>query len=116
MLDRLVGRWFALCPRLRTPVAKVYLPPGGKRFLAGKAWRVAYLSQNASLTFDRLCITRDRLLARKLKSRDPDCPLKPKWMRNRTRESHLDRLEHLHVRMDVEMMRRFAPALLAGIV
>ncbi len=109
------NRWFALCPRLGTRVAKLYLPPGGKRFLARKAWRIAYRSQNANSTFDRLCISRDRLLTRKLKSRDPDLPLKPKWMRRRTYEAHLDRLDHLHARMDVEIMRRFAPDVLAGI-
>ncbi|MCZ8377043.1 MAG: hypothetical protein O9342_16855 [Beijerinckiaceae bacterium] len=108
-------RWFALCPRLGTRVAKLYLPPGGKRFLSRKAWRIAYRSQNASSTFDRLCLSRDRLLSRKLKSRDPDFPLKPKWMRRRTYEAHLERLDHLHTRMDVEMIRRFAPDVLEGI-
>jgi hypothetical protein len=110
------GAPHALCPRLGTRVAKLYLPPGGKHFLARKAWRIAYRSQNASSTFDRLCISRDRLLTRKLNSRDPDFPLKPKWMRRRTYEAHLDRLDHLHTRMDLEMMRRFAPEVLARIL
>jgi hypothetical protein len=48
-------------------------------------------------------------------SRYPDLPQKPQWMRRRPHKAHLDRLDHLHTRMDSDMMRRFAPEVLARI-
>lgn len=53
-------------------------------------------TQHVAPGFDRLCHQRDRLLAKKLKSNDPDFPLKPKGMRRSTNERHLDKLEYLH--------------------
>ncbi|MCZ8181491.1 MAG: hypothetical protein O9322_00820 [Beijerinckiaceae bacterium] len=100
-------RWFAICPATRLKVSKLYLPPGAKRFLARKAWRLAYASQNVAPGFHRLCAQRDRLLARKLKSNDPDFPLKPKGMRRSTYERHLDRLDHLNTAMDLAILHRF---------
>lgn len=100
-------RWFAICPATQLKVSKLYLPPGAKRFLARKAWRLAYASQNVAPGFDRLCAQRDRLLARKLKSDDPDFPPKPKGMRRSTYERHLDRLDHLNTAMDLAILQRF---------
>lgn len=100
-------RWFAICPATRLKVSKLYLPPGAKRFLARKAWKLAYASQHVAPGFDRLCHQRDRLLAKKLKSNDPDLPLKPKGMRRSTYERHLDKLEYLHMAMDVAILQRF---------
>jgi hypothetical protein len=54
-----------------------------------------------------VCHQRDRLLAKKLKSDDPDFPLKPKGMRRSTYERHLDKLECLHMAMDVALIQRF---------
>jgi hypothetical protein len=57
--------------------------------------------------FDRLCAPRDRLLSKKLKSDDPDFPLKPKGMRRSTFERHLDKLDHLNTAMDIALIQRF---------
>ena len=100
-------RWFAICPATRLKVSKLYLPPGARQFLARKAWKLAYASQNVAPGFDRLCAQRDRLLAKKLKSNDPDFPLKPKGMRRSTYERHLDKLEYLQTAMDVAILQRF---------
>lgn len=97
-------RWFALCPATRLKVSKLYLPPGAKRFLARKTWKLAYASQHVAPGFDRLCAQRDRLLAKKLKSDDPDFPLKPKGMRRSTYERHLDKLEYLQTAMDLDVL------------
>ncbi len=80
---------------------------GAKRFLARKAWKLAYASQHVAPGFDRLCAQRDRLLAKKLKSDDPDYPLKPKGMRWSTYERHLDKLNHMNTAMDVALIQRF---------
>lgn len=100
-------RWFAICPATWRKVSKLYLPPGAKRFLARKAWKLAYASQHVAPGFDRLCNQRNRLLFRKLKSDDPDFPLKPKGMRRSTYEKHVAKLEHLHTEMDLAILRRF---------
>jgi hypothetical protein len=100
-------RWFAICPATWLKVSKLYLPPGARRFLARKAWRLAYASQHVAPGFDRLCAQRDRLLSKKLKSDDPDFPLKPKGMRWRTYERHLDKLEYLQTAMDLAILQRF---------
>ncbi len=96
-------RWFAICPATRLKVSKLYLPPGAKRFLARKSWRLAYASQHVAPGFDRLCAQRDRLLSKKLKSDDPDYPLKPKGMRWSTYEQHLNKLDHLNTAMDIAL-------------
>ncbi len=100
-------RWFAICPATWRKVSKLYLPPGAKRFLARKAWKLAYASQHVAPGFERLCDRRNRLLFRKLKSDDPDFPLKPKGMRWSTYERHLDKLDHLNAAMDVALIQRF---------
>jgi hypothetical protein len=100
-------RWFAICPATWLKVSKLYLPPGAKRFLARKAWKLAYASQHVAPGFDRLCAQRDRLLAKKLKSNDPDFPLQPKGMRRSTYERHLDKLDYLQTAMDLAILQRF---------
>ncbi len=52
-------RWFAICPVTFRKVSKLYLPPGAKRFLARKAWRLSYASQNVAPGFTRLCDQRE---------------------------------------------------------
>ena len=64
-------------------------------------------TQHVAPGFDRLYAKRDRLLAKKLKSNDPDLPLKPKGMRRSTNERHLEKLEYLHMAMDVAILQRF---------
>lgn len=101
-------RWFAICPRTGKKVSKLYKPPGAKRFLARTAWRgLAYRSQQIAPGFERLCYRRDRLLAGKLQSDWQDAPIKPKWMRWRTFNTHVAKLDALHDAMDMAMIRRF---------
>ena len=100
-------RWFAICPQTRLKVSKLYLPPGARRFLARKTWRLAYASQTISSGYWRLCDQRDRYLFRKLKSDDPICPRKPKHMHWRTFEKHLDKIDRLETAMDAAILQQF---------
>jgi hypothetical protein len=88
--------------RLRSQLRYV-LPALGKRPIA----EITYASQNIAPGFDRLCDQRDRLLARKLRSDDPDFPRKPKGMRWSTYERHLAKFERLQTAMDLAICERF---------
>ena len=56
---------------------------------------------------DRACNSRNRHLFRKLKTDDPDLPRKPKWMRSKTYQKHVDKLEVLNQEIDTAFLRRF---------
>jgi len=100
-------RWFGLCPRTGRKVSKLYLPNGAKRFLSRQAYRLAYRSQCDAAGLDRACNRRNRLLFKKLKSDDPDVPVKPKWMRWKTYDKHRETLQALEHQMDLAFLRRF---------
>lgn len=104
-------RWFALCPRTGRKVAKLTMPPGARHFYARQAWRIAYRSQNMSAGLERLSYRRDRYLWRKLKTDQPDLPLKPKGMRWKTYEAHLEKLDAIYAEMDDAILRHFGPFL-----
>lgn len=98
-------RWYARCPRRDVRVAKLYLPYGAIRFLSRQAYRLSYQSQRDTAGLDRLINRRNRLLARTLKSDDPFAPARPKWMRWRTFERHLARLDDYHADIDGHLAR-----------
>lgn len=100
-------RWFAFCPRTSRKVSKLYLPNGAKRFLSRQAYRLSYRSQCDAAGFDRACNRRNRILSRKLKSDDPQMPIKPKWMRWKTYDGWLEKLETLEDEMNVALIRKF---------
>lgn len=56
----------------------------------------------------RPMLKQDRLAARL--ALDLDCPVKPKWMRRRTYERAMERLDACDDIWSVEMMRRFGMA------
>jgi hypothetical protein len=96
-------RWFAICPRTGRRVSKLYKPNGARHFLARTNWRLAYRSQRSSAGLDRICRQRDRILFKKLKSDNPEAPIKPKWMRWKTYDAHFGKIEDLHRKMDSEL-------------
>lgn len=100
-------RWFAICPATGHKVSKLYLPPGARLFLARRAWRLSYASQNVASGLSRICNQLQRHLVGKLKSRDPDMPLKPKGMRWTTYNRHCEKLDHLQTAMDAAFLQRF---------
>ena len=100
-------RWFAICPRTGLTVSKVYLPCGATRFLARQAYRVAYQSQCDAAGLDRALNRHNRVAIKKLNCDDPDWPRRPKWMRWKTYEKHLDKLDELNSKIDAAFLRRF---------
>ena len=100
-------RWFAICPHTGLVVSKLYSPCGAKRFLARQAYRVVYQSQCDAAGLDRALNRRNRMAFKKLKSDDPDLPRKPKWMRWKTYEKHVAKLDDLEHEMNIAFLRRF---------
>lgn len=101
-------RWFAICPHTARKVSKLHKPNGAKYFLARQAYRVCYRSQNLAKGLDRIYNRRDRYLAQKLKSDDLNWQRKPKGMRWKTFERHVEKLETLKELADDVFIRRFA--------
>ena len=100
-------RWFAICPRTGLTVSKLYLPNGATRFLARQAYRTAYQSQCDAAGLDRALNRHNRVAVKKLNCDDPDWPRRPKWMRWKTYEKHLDTLDKLDSKIDSAFLRRF---------
>jgi hypothetical protein len=85
-------RWWFVCPRTGRRAAKLYLPNGAFTFAARQAYRLAYRSQREA--------PHDRALRRAFKLRGRlgadggigDYIAKPKWMRRRTFERAVERV------------------------
>jgi hypothetical protein len=78
-------RWWVLCLGCGRRVAKLYLPPGARRFRCRCCYRLAYQSQREAAS-DRWS-RRARKLWRRIGAdvgESPRYPSKPKWMRERT--------------------------------
>jgi hypothetical protein len=86
-------RWWFRCPRSGDLVSKLYLPNGAYTFASRRAYRLGYRSQRET--------PRDRSITRAFKLRDRlggrggigDYIPKPKWMRWRTYELQIARIE-----------------------
>ena len=86
-------RWWFICPRTGVRAAKLYLPNGAFTFASRQAYRLAYASQREQ--------PHDRASRRAFKLRGKlgaeggigDYILKPKWMRWRTYEHAMDRID-----------------------
>jgi len=95
---RFGGRqWYFMCPVLNRPVSVVWRPPGARRFRSRQAWgrQVAYHSQFSDWT-NRAHLGQARIKARLIADLDPDewdLPPKPKWMRSRTHNRHVERYD-----------------------
>lgn len=86
-------QWYGRCPQTGDRASKLYLPPGGKRFLSRRAYRLAHAIQNESKA-GRHCARRWAIIRKKLKSDLPDGWDKPKWMRWRTFDRITAQLEY----------------------
>jgi hypothetical protein len=81
-------RWFAFCPETGRRVGHLYI--GGRGALSRHAYHLAFNSQREGAV-DRMFRRRDKLFDR-LKSSDPDMPLRPKGMHRKTYNRHLEGL------------------------
>lgn len=100
-------RWWFVCPRTGRLAAKLYLPNGAHSFASRGAYRLAYRLQRQS-RYDRR-IGQAFKLRRRLgcESGLDDHIEKPKWMRWRTYNRTLDKIERLEGLVDHEFMERF---------
>jgi hypothetical protein len=93
-------RWWFVCPHSGKRVAKLYLPNGAFTFASRQAYRLAYACQREP--------THDRALRRAFKLRAKlgadggigDYILKPKWMRWRTYERAMARIDKVEEVVD----------------
>lgn len=99
------GYWMARCPHTGLVVSKLYLPVGATRFLSRRAYRLVYRSQN-ECALGRASRRLHKFVARH-KLGDSEMPMRPRYMRHRTFERALDRLEEYDAQWTREMRRRF---------
>ena len=97
-------RWWMICPYRNHLVGKLYFPPGGDRFASREAWRLGYHCQRVEKRqrpFEKLF-----RLQRKLGCYEGwEAGLqRPKGMRHKTFERHLERYWDLDEECAVEMM------------
>lgn len=97
-------RWYAICPQTGRRVSKLYLPSGGRLFLARCAYRLGYRSQRECRA-GRAALRRHRIAARY--GIDPELPFKPKWKRYGKFNRTLAALNALDAVWGAEMKLRF---------
>jgi hypothetical protein len=98
-------RWWFVCPRTGRRAAKLYLPNGAFTFASREAYRLAYRCQREA--------PHDRALRRAFKLRDKlgakggigDYVEKPKWMRRRTYERAMARIDKAEEVVDAHTAR-----------
>jgi hypothetical protein len=93
-------RWFVICPVTRRRASKLYSLGGAGFHERYRYVRVAYRTQRAPKSIDRVLMRRDRILVRKLKSDDPCFAPKPKWMRWKTYERWRAMLDKAEMQCD----------------
>jgi hypothetical protein len=92
-------QWYFVCPVENRFCSVLWMPPGATRFCSRQAWgsrRVAYASQFLDPD-NRAHRGKAKIKSRLIGNLDPDewdLPPKPKWMRWRTYEGHLERYDH----------------------
>ena len=90
-------QWYFICPVMNRRCSVVWMPPGANRFCSRQTWRrqVAYASQFET-PVDRAYRGQAKIKSRLIADLDPDewdLPPKPKWMRLRTYDRHVERYD-----------------------
>jgi hypothetical protein len=90
-------QWYFICPVMNRRCSVVWMPPGATRFCSRQTWgrRVAYASQFADPD-NRAHLGQAKIKSRLIADLDPDewdLPPKPKWMRWRTYNKHVERFD-----------------------
>jgi len=91
-------QWYFVCPETNLRASVVWRPPGARRFASRHAWgrQVAYSSQFQTRC-DRAISAAQRIRCRlggpEWAGLDGNYPPKPKWMRWKTYDRHLERAD-----------------------
>jgi hypothetical protein len=91
-------QWYFVCPVMNRRCSVLWRPPGATRFCSRQAWdsrRVAYASQFLDPD-NRAHRGKAKIKSRLIGECDPDeweLPPKPKWMRWRTYNRHVERFD-----------------------
>jgi hypothetical protein len=88
-------QWYFECPVTHRHCSVLWMPPGASRFCSRHTWgrQVAYASQFADPD-NRAHLGQAKIKSRLIGTLDPDewdLPPKPKWMRWRTYNKHVER-------------------------
>ena len=102
-------QWYFICPCTYHSVSVLWMPPGATQFASRQFWgrRVAYASQFQT-PLDRALHANDKIKARLIAEFNPDAwefPPKPKWMRWRTYQRHVERHERYVAIIDAAAAR-----------
>ncbi len=97
-------QWYFECPVTHRHCSVLWLPPGATRFCSRQTWRrqVAYASQFADPD-NRAHLGKAKIKSRLIADLDPDewaLPPKPKWMRWRTYNKHVERFDAYEAILD----------------
>jgi hypothetical protein len=97
-------QWFFLCPATHRLATVLWKPPGADRFCSRQTWgrQVAYSSQFQDAT-NRAHLGKARIKSRLIGSLDPDeweLPPKPKWMRWKTYNRHVERFDQYEAELE----------------
>ena len=97
-------QWYFICPNKNRPASVLWKPSGATRFCSRQTWgrQVAYQSQFNDPT-NRAHAGQAKIKSRLIADRDPDewdLPPKPKWMRWKTYNQHVERYDHYEAVLD----------------
>jgi hypothetical protein len=102
-------QWYFICPATNRKVSVLWKPPGATRFCSRQTWGrvVAYQSQFLGPNH-RAHAGQARIKSRLIGNCDPDewdLPPKPKWMRWRTYNRHVERYDRYEDILDQGIFR-----------
>jgi hypothetical protein len=103
-------QWFFVCPVTNRRASVLWLPRGAGQFASRHAWpgKVAYRSQFMT-AMDRAYLGKEGIKQRLIGELDPeewDLPPKPKWMRWKTYQRHVERYERYEAALDAGALSR----------
>jgi hypothetical protein len=104
------SQWYFVCPVMNRRCTVVWMPCGAMRFCSRQTWdrQVAYGSQFET-PVDRTYRGQAKIKSRLIADLDPDewdLPPKPKWMRWRTYNNHVEKFDSYEQRLDSQCLQR----------
>jgi hypothetical protein len=98
------SQWYFMCPTMNRPASVLWKPNGASAFRSRGAWgnMVAYQSQFNGAT-NRAHAGKARIRSRLIANPDPDewdLPPRPKWMRRKTYDRHVEHFNRYEAELD----------------